>query len=251
MYFKRFLEDINVTLINSIVFLIGIVAILFSFLIPDINQNLKNILISVGCSLVASSIVTYLSSKYILKHQNLKEIIQVWGLEGIYRTRQEMNRSCDFYMKDLKDELDIIAFGLKSFRDSQSAIIEEKVKKGLKIRILTIDPNSVFLKQREKEENEIEGQIKKTILDLIQWVNDLKEIAPDDKNIGLKKYDSLPLDFYFREDDRIYIGPYLYGISSQQTISFEFKSNSQGFEYYKNYFERLWNNENFSKKDLM
>jgi hypothetical protein len=61
-----------------------------------------------------------------------------------------------------------------------------------------------------------------TIIVLGKWVESLQKIAPDKDNIQIKYYSTLPQDFYFREDDYLYTGPYLYGISSQQTISFEF-----------------------------
>jgi hypothetical protein len=74
------------------------------------------------------------------------------GLLLFIYSKQEMNMSCDKNMQNLKDELDIIAFGLRSFRDSKGDEIKKKVEKGLKIRILTCDPKSPFLKQREKDE---------------------------------------------------------------------------------------------------
>ena len=51
----------------------------------------------------------------------------------------------------------------------------------------------------------------------------------------------MPLDFYCKIDDNLYVGPYLYGKESQQTISYRFSPNGKGFKYYSNYFETLWN----------
>ena len=56
-------------------------------------------------------------------------------------------------------------------------------------------------------------------------------------------YKCMTLDFYWRVDDEIYIGPYWYGIGSQQTITYKFIAGKQGFEVYAEYFERLWENE--------
>lgn len=181
----------------------------------------------------------------------ITDIISKWGLIGIYKTRAEMNISCDKNMKHLKNRLDIIAFGLKSFRDSKTSEILEKVKTGLRIRILTIHPESIFLKQREMDEHVNEGDIKNTIYNLIDWVNELKYIAEysnkDKSNIEIKFYDTLPLDFYFREDDYIYTGAYVYGEKSQSTLSFEYKSDSKGYAHYTKYFKKLWNDKDFIK----
>ena len=148
----------------------------------------------------------------------------------------------------MSSTLDIIAFGLKSFRDAKSKLIEEKVKDGAKIRILTMNPEGDFVKQREKEENEMEGAIKKSILDLEKWVEYLKTIAPDRDNIELKYYNTMTEDFYFCIDNKyLYTGPYLNGKGSQQTISYAYKQGEM-LKFYSGYFNDLWKNSDASSK---
>ena len=53
----------------------------------------------------------------------------------------------------------------------------------------------------------------------------------------------MTLDFYWRIDDELYVGPYLYGIPSQQTITYKFVNGGMGFKLYSEYFESLWNND--------
>ena len=242
---NKILEHLNASLINAVIFCIGILSLITAFIFnfPD----LKNILISVGCSLIASSIVSYLTSKYLIRANRIKGIIEYWGLEAIYETRQEMNRSTDIAFEILENNLDIIAWGLKSFRDAKDKIVRAKVKHGLQIRIIAPDPDSEYVKQRERDEKEVKDQIKQTIEHLAQWIDELKKISPDPANIKIRYYKGLPEDFYFRVDDHIFIGPYLYGISSQQTISYEFTGTSHGFTYYKDYFEKLWTDSDFCK----
>lgn len=63
----------------------------------------------------------------------------------------------------------------------------------------------------------------------------------------------MTLDFYWRVDDEMYIGPYWYGIGSQQTITYKFKKGKKAFELYEEYFEKLWIDEKnttlLTKKD--
>lgn len=181
----------------------------------------------------------------IRKVLKVSEIFINWGLEGIYETRQIMNKKADEIFDQSENELDIIAFGLRSFRDAKTNIVKEKIKRGLKIRIITLDPSSEFVTQREKDEKEVPGQIRKTIQDLIKWIDDLKKESPDPENVSIKFYNSLPQDFYFRIDNHIFLGPYLYGKTSQQTISYEFKGDSAGYKYYKEYFDNLWDDPEF------
>jgi len=233
------LEQVNASLINHIIFWIGLSVVFIGFFIQQ--SDWRNICISVGCSLIASSIVSYLTSKYLIRINTVKNIIEHWGLVAIYETRQEMNRKSDELFPSLEKKLDIVAWGLKSFRDGKGKMVEAKVKQGLKIRIIAPHPDSKFVVQREHDEKEISGQIRQTIIHLGDWVDGLKKTAQNESDIEIRYYNSLPEDFFFRMDDHVFIGPYRYGISSQQTISYEFKGPSNGFRDYVGYFERLWN----------
>lgn len=244
--FNNWLAEQNAYLINKLVLAIGIILILLGFFFKD---DYKTILISVGCSLIASGIVVLLSSKYLIRMKKIEDIINNWGLEAIFTTRQEMNLDSDDYFPLVENEIDIIAFGLESFRNSpKSELLADKIKKGLKVRIITMSPQSELLAIRDQEEGKIQGSTAKTINDLGLWVRKLSQQSPDPQNVQIKYYDSLPLDFYWRQDNYIYTGPYMYGKISQQTISFKFKDNSRGFEYYQKYFDDLWNNQEFCRE---
>lgn len=185
----------------------------------------------------------------IEKFQKENLVINTWGIKEVFETRQKMNVRLNEIWNELTNELDIIGFGLKSFRDAQTNSINEKTKKGLKLRILTINPYSSFVKQREKDELLTEGSIKKTIIDLKKWVDKLKEKSSNPNNIQLKFYNSLPLEFYWRQEDNLYVGPYLYGKGSQQTVTFEYQKGTKGYDFYRTYFEDLWSNDDFCKTD--
>jgi len=247
---KRFparLEDINAELFNILVLLLGILLVILGFFSSQINNKLEAVLLSIGTSMIASSVIVYLTSKYLIRQNNTKDIIEKWGLVAIYVTRSEMNISSNEKLRNMESELEIISFGMRALRDAQGDTILEKAKKGLKVKILTINPYSSYLVQREIDEKAVIGQLQKTVLDLEKWVGKLKECSPNSDRIKLKYYDALPLDLYFRVDDHIYIGPYLIGKTSQQTIAYEFKGNSLGFRYWKGYFDDLWENAEFAK----
>lgn len=242
----RNLKKSNSRTVNSLVFCLGVIMILFGIL-SGTTEVLGQVLLSVGTSLTASTIVVFITAWYLLEQNQINELIEKWGLDGIYETRAKMNPYSNDMLKLEEYKLDIIAFGLKSFRDSQGDLIKEKVRKGLKIRIITICPESKFLVEREKCENETEGQMKKTILDLIIFVKELQKMEKKPNQVKIKSYDSLPLDFYFGYKNEIFTGPYMYYKGSQQTISYSYKSKSLGFEYFSGYFEKLWNDEKFTK----
>ena len=239
------LEQTSSDSINIFIFTLGIACAFGSMLLPPGKHELKTIILSVGCSLIATSIVSLLTSKYLIRIRKTKELINTWGLKGIYKTRQKMNTSADESFENLENNLDIIAWGLKNFRDGKGDKVLQKVKKGLKVRIIAPHPESKIVIKRAGEEQEVPDQIKNTIIKLERWVQELKDAARNPEDVQLRFYHHLPQEFYFRQDNNIFIGPYRYGMSSQQTISYEFKSPGEGFEDYKSYFEKLWNDPGF------
>ena len=126
--------------------------------------------------------------------------------------------------------------------------ILKKLKQGVKIRILTVDPDSEFLRIKSIEEGSVPESISKTIKDLISWASDLnKKNDKSDNGIVVKTYNSLPLFSYQRIDEHVFVGPNLYGKSSQKSISYEYY-NGKGADYFINYFDVLWNDDSFCKK---
>lgn len=224
--------------ITTITLLVSVGLIATSLLYTDEYVDWKNIQISVACSILASNIIMFLTSEYMLRSQRRAEIIDRWGVEAIYKTRAEMNKSTNISLSKCKDTVEIVALGLKSFREAKSDEVEELLEKGVRIKILTINPDSNILGFVDEREDLMVGATKKSIEGLVYWIAKLKEKS-EKYDIEVRFYDALPLDFYFKVDERIYVGPYLKGLSSQQTISYEF-SRGEGYSYWSNYFTKLW-----------
>lgn len=91
----------------------------------------------------------------------------------------------------------------------------------------------------------LKASTKDSIKELIKWIDEIKKEQKYDGQIELRTYDHYPYDFYFSIDGNLYIGPYQ-NKTSQQTITYRFKKDSEGYKYYKNYFDILWQN---SKKE--
>ncbi len=162
--------------------------------------------------------------------------MEKWRLVDIYKTRGAMNADCDEFQDKAKEAIDVIGFGLSSWRDSSSEKIKELLKNGVKIRILAPNPEGSFVVQRAVDEGKEPSSIKYDIERLIDWCEDLKACG----DIEIRTYDWLPMDFYFRVDNALFIGPYLYGKGSQQTVSYQFQKDGLMFAYYNEYFERVW-----------
>jgi len=178
----------------------------------------------------------------------MEDLMRRSGLEAIFLTRAEMSLDSDEEFEKVDECIDIMAFGLESFRSSPKIpAFKSKLSSCLAVRILTINPSSDILDIRDDEENKCRGTTRASIEKLHEWVISLQKEIPN-ANIQIRYYDSLPQDFYWRQDGVIYIGPYLYGKISQQTITYKFRSNSEGYDYYKRYFDELWDNKKFAKE---
>ena len=222
-----------------LIIIAGILVVLFDIFYAKTDINLW---VSIGCSLLASGIVILVTA--LLVERKKVDYLEDWGLEKIYETRAEKNKDSDPKLDKAKKQVDVVAFGLKSFREKHSKKVEKLLKRGINFRILTMDPGktNIFLNQREKEENETEGQIRNSINKLVSWANQLN--SRDYKGrIETKGYKCMTLDFYWRVDDDVYIGPYWYGVGSQQTITYKFNKGKKGFEIYTEYFDKLWDDE--------
>lgn len=222
-------ENINwkTIAVGLIILVAGILTVVFS----------KDYGVSIGCSLIASSVVALLNSLFVERKK--VSPLDSWGIQNIYKSRSLMNKDCDISIDNAKRQIDIVAFGLKSFRTDYGNSALALLQKGVNIRIITMAPESKFVKQREIEEGEVPGQIKNTIEQLVEWAETLNAQSTNGK-ITIKGYSCMTLDFYWRVDDDIYVGPYWYKYPSQQTISYKFTKGA-GFDAYSEYFERLWN----------
>ena len=222
---------------NIIVGLVGIVLILIAILI-GYEKVLGVVLLSIGTSIFATSIVSYLNSRYLIQQSNRAQMVERWGLDKIYEARSEINPETHKLLRKTQN-LEICAMGLKGFRDAQEKVVEKRVSEGMYFKILTIDPSSQFLSTIDKTEKASEGYTKDTILSLIQWVKKLQKMQIYDNQVEIKVYDHYPYDFYFCMDGVTFTGPYQTK-SSQQTITYKFAPHSLGARKYKDYFDSLW-----------
>lgn len=173
-------------------------------------------------------------------------LLDEWKIERIYSTRAEKNADSDPELVKAKYCVDAVAFGLGSFRSKHTAKVEACLRNGVNFRIITMHPESQYVNVRDKEENIAEGTTKHSIQKLIEWADKLNNKNLKGKII-IRGYSSMTLDFYWRVDNILYIGPYWYGVDSQQTITYKFSDGGKGFVQYSEYFETLWEDNKLCK----
>ena len=228
-------------LIHIFIALVGIVLVIVSktFFAESTNSMTYDVLISVGCSIVATAIITLLLLAVLPDDSEENAELAAWGLKRIYDERRTATFPPN---KWPKSQLDYIAFGLKHFRiaNGYSTALLKNIRHGLHVRILTLHPNSEFVKKQEKLENTVD--LKSDIEALIDWVKTMNsKLGSNPKgSIEIKFYDCIPLHFYCRADSQIWVGPYLPGVASNNAITFEFNGDSKGGRLYDDAFQDYW-----------
>lgn len=207
-------------------------------------KSTSSIMLNIGCSFIASALVALVT--VLLVERRKVSPIEEWKIEKIYNTRAERNAEADPNIEKARYCIDGIAFGLSTFRTMHGKKIEQCLKKGVQIRLLTMDPDGRFISFREEEEKTAPGGIRDTIIDMIKWADELNQRNPKGKII-IKGYNSMTLDYYWRVDNDIYVGPYWYGYKSSDTITYKFSADGRGFQHYSEYFEKLWEDTELCK----
>lgn len=224
-------KRIQKILVSLVMLLVGVC------LVYALSYDYKELLKNLGCSLIASSLFLLILTYFT--EDDKKDPLEEWGIAKVYETRSAKNDDSDPALDNAKFSVDGIAFGLGSFRSKNAAIVEACLRRGVNFRFLVMHPESQFVAAREQEEEEHPGHIASSIRKLVDWADELNGKGYKGK-IVVKGYKCMTLDFYWRVDDEIFMGPYWYKRLSQTTITYKFKPSGRCYETYKDYFEKLW-----------
>lgn len=237
MKFLELLIERKIYLItNVLIWLLGIFLIYVGLTSCDKTWGAINI--SIGTSLIAAAIVTFLElwnqiaiSKIM---QSIKNVILDSGINSIYDKR-DLDKY-DQLIRNLNQSLDVTGYSLSAFYESYSDILKEKcaINPILKIRILFVDPDSEFSRHRAFLEEIPTGSYKDRVERLTNHFKDYP-------NIEIKKISTPLTTMIFRIDDTLFVGPHLYKKPSKSTVTMELSNKGWLFNEYIQEFERLWN----------
>ena len=222
---------------NSLVIRVYGVIIIFGIFFCVIKNEICN---GIGCSLIASAIVSLILFYFLSSAEERYDFHGDWGLEKIYASRRIPINKKNFPQK----HLDIIAFGLSSFVRANQDIeyIASLIRNGLRIKIITVHPNSFYVDRQKEFENRNED-LRKNINELHEWVNSIKQYLPEseyNKRIKIKFYNNLPLFFYCKADNCIYTGQYFPDLSSSEAFTYKYNAMGKAGKWYGDMFNKIW-----------
>jgi hypothetical protein len=209
-------------LAQLVLLLAGVITLMTGFFLPPgLQEGLKGILHSLGTAFLAGSFIGLFNKRY-LPDETL-DICKEWGLADIYEMRMEADKILNECVKTTAKQIDgIVQGGLYSLRRSQDIKLDERIKLGLKMRLLIpLDPRMAGANKH-----------------LEDWYHALNDSQK--KNVTIRRYDEPPQELYFRVDDILVVGPYFAHIDGPRTITYRFNANSTAGKIYKDHFDDLW-----------
>ena len=230
-----------------IIGLLGAILVFISCILiaTDSDNVIYDLMMGVGCSIISTAFVT-LVLLLILPDEDEDEDyaeLKSWGITKIYEER----RNTAFSVNETpKKQLDFIALGLKHFRAANGTgkgtgkNLIKNIQRGLHVRIITLHPLSIYVRRQEELEN-VDG-LRSEIEELSRWVIEIQSMLGSNPrgSIEIRYYDNLPLHFYCRADSKIWVGPYLPGVTSNNILTYEFQAESKGGTLFDNTFQDYW-----------
>lgn len=222
------------------VVLVAIFGVIFIKWGIDVSGNIiKNtILVSIGTSLIAGDIVTILdiTNKTVQSRmfEHIDDITNQAGIDNCYEKRDL--DEYDELIKNAQRSIDVTGYSLRGFYQSYKDILLKKISENrqFKLRILIVDPESIYSAAREKNEDGVEnGTYKNALAALLEGF----QIAG---NIEIKTLSHPFGHMIYRIDDTMFIGPYLYKRSSKSTYTVKLNKDGYLFATYQQEFDQMW-----------
>lgn len=229
-------------LLNFVIIVLGFLFIISGIVLKKCLVA-QTVFLSIGTSLVASGIVSLLGSEYLAENERIKSLIKRWQINGLYKTKAEMNeKESNAALEQCRENIDIIAEGMYNFLSLKGPILRDKLKQGVKLRIISCD-NLAMIEQRAKDESltgkksnvNVAGQI----LELVNWVDETRKLIKH-CNIEIRFHSSYPAYSYLKIDSQVFVSPNLWLRPSQQSFAVSFHQEGVGGKYFCDYFEELW-----------
>jgi hypothetical protein len=230
-------------LVHVVVFLIGLILVILG----------GRVFVAIGASLIAAGMAGWVIFVYILFARNKARSLQLlrdFGLERAYNERGPNIR--DVYeprLNDAEDSIDIMGFGLRTFREDFGHKFEDWAHT-LEVRVLLIDPSYPgdghrYADQRDLEEGDNPGRIRS---DVNAFINETKDLINDpEANFEVRLYQCLPAMTVFRIDDEIFWGPYSVNDQSRNMPIFLISNRGEMHSYLLTHFNAVWDDGQLSR----
>lgn len=219
--------------LNSVVLLIGVALMLCD------EKGVSSSLIAAGVTGYIVFWAAYISSSRSKADLALLHSVRQFGITDVNERRLIYEKYRAARM-NTKQHFDIMGFGLRNFIEDCGHEFTDWAR-NFEIRILLIHPDSPACDQRDYEEGDPPGKIRRDVLKSTEFVLNL-----DDSRVQVRWYRAIPVTNILRMDDIMWVGPYFIDQRSRNAYVLTLKGGSQLFSRYLEHFDRIWNDPRLS-----
>lgn len=219
-------RPVSTRLVIWIIALIGLVVTLLAWpLLERGHVYIGTIVVSVGTSMLSAALVSLVSHGLEVSRDELENLRHVWGIINVYERRDQITNQCRSLLKDAT-QIDIAAATGRTFLTEHGDRIAERVQEGkASVRLLLPNPTSMSAGDTARLLGLEEGDVAHLVTTYEKWIARIKDRSP--KAAASLHYagERIPTS-YLRIDNTVFWGPYLKGLPSQNTFTFELSANS-------------------------
>lgn len=170
-------------------------------------------------------------------------------VDNLFNNRTYLQGKYEDLIVNAAKEVHVFGMSLHTLMSNvgiQDAIVLTATSKKVVFKFLIQDPDCPFLIERAKQENKNETRISEDSRKHLNTLLQLKKRAAERSGIIEIKTikDKMPDCFYFKQDDSLFIEPYLLGYTGRDCPVFSIKKNplnASFFDAFVKAMERKWN----------
>jgi hypothetical protein len=204
---------------------------------------------NIGASLMAAAIAGLVVFVYVLRSESTArrlEILNEFGFVSAFEGRAaRIKPEYDRRLQGAHKRIDVIGFGLRALWDDYHTAFPEWRERA-DVRILLMDPDSPYADKRDREENDLTGNIRQGVQRFIRDTASLRR-SPGNHEFQIRLYTCLPSVNIFRVDDDLFWGPYLVKEQSRNAPTIIVRSGGILFGRLTEHFDKIWNDNTLSR----
>jgi hypothetical protein len=211
--------------------------------------------VATGTSLIAIGVAGGVLGVYALFSERLSrrlEALTEFGFVEAFSARSaRIRETYDERLQKARSHIDLLGFGQNAFRQDYADQFAQWVARGVKIRILLLDPEfptaeGALADQRDREEGNPDGSIRRDVEAFLTAVGSIA--THGNGSLDVRLYRCLPTVNVFRIDDELFWGPYLMREQSRNSPTFLVKRGGHLYDRLLGHFESIWDSDTLSRE---
>jgi len=233
---------------------IGIINILLAILLRASSEVTSDLLINIGATLIATSLLSYLYQRIGVKGltEQLIEIQQSFeivktssrlGITIIWKERRDIQNSMwNEFTRGARQEIWLFGVAEYGFAVDEifHQIVADGIARGCAYKILLLDPDSPFAKYWDGKDKT--GMVSSKISAAIQrYQRMIEQNQGKPGSIELRVYDETPSVSIVRTDESMLLTFYLPSLRGDDCLTLQIQNTQSGlFTRYLKHFHRVW-----------